>query len=566
MPRRSPAAAPAVPSLSPWLAVGLLGVAGLVACISPEAARKDADDEVFGLILERRAELFGQSGEFHVDPPADSLRQMVLRGEVQELQDLGFLDCLRIAAENNRSYQDSRERLYLTALDLTLERWRFGNRYTATGDATLTGDGGGADQAGAGGDLTLARVLGSGATIAADIGASLFRLVSTGDGWDALSSLGLSITQPLLRGAGREIVLEPLTQAERNLVYEVRGYERFRRTFAVDVADRFYRLLQTMDQVANQEANARSLEILRRRNEAHAEAGLLSDIQVDQARQDELSSRDSLVRLHQGLEAQLDNFKIFLGLPVEVELSLDTGEQERLALPEEVPLETLGEDRLADFALSHRLDYLTVADTVADAERQVRITADALRLGLDLELSTGATSEEGRPLAFRSRNLPWSLGLSYDLPVDRLPERNAFRASLVNLQAALRNMELFQDQIRANIRDLVRQVAANRETWNIQKRSVELAERRVESARLNLQAGRSSTRDVLEAERALLSAQNAATRALIDFSLASLRLYNEMELLEVDEEGVHVDEEGLAELLGRTDATTGRADDPEEQG
>src|SRR5207247_5624988 len=56
-----------------------------------------------------------------------------------------------------------------------------------------------------------------------------------------------TLTQPLLRGFGTEIVREPLTQAERNVTYQVRSFERFRRTFAVRVITAYYRVLQDHD-------------------------------------------------------------------------------------------------------------------------------------------------------------------------------------------------------------------------------------------------------------------------------------------------------------------------------
>ena len=157
-----------------------------------------------------------------------------------------------VAEQNSESVQRQKESLYTSALSLAEEEWRFGYRYNADGVAAVNGDAGGdlvAADAGFGASVT--RVLGSGATILASLGADLFRFVSTGDGWDAISNAGVSITQPLLRGSGRLITLEPLRQTERDLVYAVRSYERFRRTFAVDVAGRVYRVQQSLDQQKN---------------------------------------------------------------------------------------------------------------------------------------------------------------------------------------------------------------------------------------------------------------------------------------------------------------------------
>jgi hypothetical protein len=53
---------------------------------------------------------------------------------------------------------------------------------------------------------------------------------------------------------------------------------------------------------------------------------------------------------------------------------------------------------------------------------------------------------------------------------------------------------------------------------------VRLAERRVESAKLNLQAGKATIRDVLDAENALVEARNALTAALVNHAISKLEL------------------------------------------
>ena len=56
---------------------------------------------------------------------------------------------------------------------------------------------------------------------------------------DRSSTLGLvadaSISIPLLGGSGADINTESLTQAERNVIYALWEFERYKRTFAVSV-------------------------------------------------------------------------------------------------------------------------------------------------------------------------------------------------------------------------------------------------------------------------------------------------------------------------------------------
>ncbi len=514
------------------------------ACRSASEWREHADAEVYALVDARRAQLFTEPGGFRIDPPVASLRQAILAGDVVELE-VSLVGCLEIASENSRDYQTRKEQLYLSALDLTAERWRFHPRPFGSVEAAVNGIGSEAEEASVDGNLGLTHLLGSGATLVTSIGASLFRALSTGDGWDALSALSFAFTQPLLRGSGKLVAQESLTQAERNLAYAVRDFERFRRTFAFEVATRFYALLEAVDQLENQRRNLDNLIALRQRNEALAQAGRISDIQVDQALQDELRSQNQVLSQESDLAQRLDDFKLFLGLPIPVGLRPDRTSFQQLT-EEDPVLDQLTLDQAVGIALNERLDLLNTQGTVEDRRRRVAIAEDDLRAALDLAVGANVGSPEGRPASISTGDSIWFASLGLDLPLDRLNERNAYRQSLIDVARAERELDESADQIEANVRNALRTTSTTRESYQIQRGAVTLAERRVESAELSLLAGRASTRDLLDSQEDLLEAQNAQTSALIDFSLARLGLYLSMELLRVDEQGIEVDTHLLA--------------------
>ncbi|MCP5020678.1 MAG: TolC family protein [bacterium] len=525
-------------SLTP-LASALLLFAG--ACKSPVEHSKNADDETYALINERRAALFESEDPFQLASAEGGFRSRALSGELTQLGPLSILDCMVIAAESNTSYLSQKESLYFSALSLTQERWQYGVQAETSGGASISGVGTDSASASTSGDFTLSKILGSGANIVLGVGSSLFRFVSTGDGWDAVSDISLSISQPLMRAAGVKFTMESLTQSERSLVYQVRNYERFRRTFAVSVARQVYGVLQSIDRLENQELNLENLRSLRVRNERMAEAGQLSDIQADQARQQELASTNSLVVLRGDFERQIDDFKLFLGLPPDLEIELDHDELQRLT--DVAPLfDELTESSALELALARRLDVQTSSDRLEDSQRGLEIAAESLRPGLGLSISASSGSKDGQPLRHSFKDTSWSAGLDLDPAWNNLPERNAFRRAEISLSVAARDYDRFLDQINLDVREALRRTSNARERYTIQKGALELAQRRVRSADLSLQAGRSSTRDLLDAREALLAARNSATSSLIDFTLARLELQLTLELLRVDETGIHLQE------------------------
>jgi outer membrane protein TolC len=128
--------------------------------------------------------------------------------------------------------------------------------------------------------------------------------------------------------------------------------------------------------------------------------------------------------------------------------------------------------------------------------------------------------------------------LSLDLPIERTAERDAYRNSLISLERATRSVQRLEDQIKVAIRDELRTLLESRESLKIQAQSVVVAEKRVDSAQLFLEAGRAQIRDLLEAQDALLSARNDLTSAVVSYRTAELQFQRDLELLKITKEGL----------------------------
>ncbi len=444
---------------------------------------------------------------------------------------------LQIATLNSRDYQTQKEALYLTALALTLERYRFDSQWfwilSGRYDNTNLGD---TTQVSGESDLGFERLFKSGTQLSVSLATTLSQFLRGRPDRAASSLLRVNVTQPLLRGAG-VAVSEPLTQAERDVIYQVRDFIRFRRTFFVRVLSDYYRVLEQRQILENERINYENLSLTRDWAESLGQAGRMAEFQVDQIRQDELQAENGLVTARQTYQNLLDQFKITLGLPTETGLVLDERELTRLTEEGVIVIE-LALEAIEQIALAHRLDLMSRGDRRDDAERKVEVAANDLLPGLDLSAGLAMDTEgEAQPLNFQADRLDLSAGFELDLPLDRLSERNAFRRRLIELQRAMRNHTELRDQVVRDVRNAWRQYERARRSYQIQRESVKLAERRVESTMLLLEAGRADARDVLEAREALLRAQNALARALVDYRVASLELARDMGILQVGEQG-----------------------------
>jgi outer membrane protein TolC len=195
-------------------------------------------------------------------------------------------------------------------------------------------------------------------------------------------------------------------------------------------------------------------------------------------------------------------------------------------------------------ALKHRLDLRIAKGEVFDAQRKVTVAANALEAGLTLEgsarigQSRSLTAAEQDNVKFNPEHGLYTAGLLLDLPLERTAERNAYRNSYITLAQAVRSFQELEDTIKLQVRNDLRDLVESRESFRIQALAVQLAERRVKSTELFLQAGRAEIRDVLEAQESLVTARNQRTAALVNYRITELQLQRDMGILNAQPDGL----------------------------
>ncbi len=137
------------------------------------------------------------------------------------------------------------------------------------------------------------------------------------------SALAATLTQPLLRGAGFRATMETLTQAERDLLYSVRSFSQYRKTFAVDIATKYYNTLQARDAARNSFLAYTAFEIALKSVQTLNAEDRAKPSQVGLIQQASLRYRRHWISSIRSYEQQLDDLKIDLGIPIETPLLLE---------------------------------------------------------------------------------------------------------------------------------------------------------------------------------------------------------------------------------------------------
>jgi hypothetical protein len=300
------------------------------------------------------------------------------RGPMQELFDgpltgtQGFLMTLEQSVElggiNSRAYQSIREDLYLGALPVTAQRFTFAWQFAAIEQAVRQWAGptsleGHQNNWSLGSTVSASKLFSTGALLTTTFAnTTVFNFLKKGNGLSSLSTFNLDLVQPLLRGGGKAVTLEPLTQAERTLLYEIRAYWHFRQQFylnvvlgtgvptdlasaagtaggtgpisllaalgvaSTDVKGGFVGYLSTLFRELDMAADKKlvvDLEKTLRIYEGYQEGGIFSPLQVDQVRTQLLQARNTVLTDEQFVTNALDQFKLVLGVPVNMPLVLD---------------------------------------------------------------------------------------------------------------------------------------------------------------------------------------------------------------------------------------------------
>ncbi len=461
--------------------------------------------------------------------------------ELERVLTFSFRDVLAYALDHARELQTAKETLYLVALDLTLERHLWTPQFVSSISAefadfgqvqnfdramTTISEVAVSQRLRQGGQVT-ARVI---STLMRDLG----KRITSGEPGNVI----LEANIPLFRGAGK-VAYESRYAAERQLIYAVRTYERFRRSFLVDIASDYFNLQQQKTTIAN------TYKSYLGRNKDWIKADFINRMgrsrnvfEAPRAKSIFRQAEASLVSSKEQYATTLDRFKIRLGMSVNELLDVVDQDEDEASKELDALLPSITLNDAINIALRYRLDLLTSQDQIDDARRGVVIAKNQILpdIGLRGSVTLDSDTEQLNSMSFNTERATWRGFVEFQLD-DRYTESNAYRASLVSVKRSQRDYEEFQDLVRADVRRALRRIAQQENLRNIQALNVRENERRLEAARAQFDLGRSTNQDVVDAENELLIARNDLARAVAAYRVAILAFRLDTGTLRITDDG-----------------------------
>jgi len=346
----------------------------------------------------------------------------------------------------------------------------------------------------------------------------------------AQPQFSLSLSQPVLRGFGKEVTEKAITVA---------GYDRASallqwRSVAIDTAaaarDAYFALVKARENLETRRASLAVAKEIHAGNRARVKAGVLAEVEL-------LDSEFGVAQREEGLLTAEKNVRDSSdGLAVLIQHGIGS----ELVPLDPIPVDPVehSEASAIETALRDRPDLQRERVTLKSREFQTKVARNAALPDLSLIGSAGIEGlapEYGAAFDdLVSGESPfWSVGVSLSLPIRNRAAKADLAASRLRERQEETRIRSLEEKVRLEVRNAIRALDTSYRQIDVARKGVSLGEARLASFLKRGKVGLAVTRDILEAELDLTAAREALTAARVDYQGAVTRLWKATgELLE----------------------------------
>ncbi len=352
-------------------------------------------------------------------------------------------------------------------------------------------------------------------TIRSEIQAGPITTEISTDITDYNPQLRLQFVQPLFTINRRKTGYQ---KARLNLENTEQQYSRSQLDLIFNVSTNFYNLFRAQRQLEIDQERVRQSENAYRIARLKQQAGLLPEVEALRLEIDLANARNTASNSDATLKDLKDAYKILIGFPITSDIAVVTE-------LDYSPIEVSEQEALAE-ALKRRTELRSDEIAVELSEISVRETDSQSEIVGELSLRYGIfkVAEEFKD-AFQDFDNDRSVRLSLNVPLwdwgKNSAEVQAAEASLNTSRLAKTNRI---DEIKREIRKIVRNLQSARQRVEITRRSEELAQKSYRISLLKFESGDLNSQDLALEQNRLTQARLNSLDAMIDYkqSLADL--------------------------------------------
>ncbi|WP_433771023.1 TolC family protein [Pseudomonas putida] len=328
--------------------------------------------------------------------------------------------------------------------------------------------------------------------------------------------LNLSVIQPLLRGAGRDVTTAPLRLAQVSEQANRLNLKASVSQAIFDIITAYRELLRSQEQLAIAQEALKRTQSLLEVNKALISAGRMAEFEIIQAQAEiaaqELSVEDAHNQVHLNRLALLHLLALDLSTPVHAS-----------EIPEAFRV-TIDMQQALRLAQAQQPQYLSTLLGSQQADLNLLLAKDQKRW--DVSLVAGANQLYGRYDNAIGSARAWDsyAGVQLQIPIGDLSGRQAETHARINVETQEIYLADARQELERSVNNAVRELDTRWRQYEIAQRATELSRRKLDIEREKLNAGRSSNFQIISFEGDMRGAENARLSALIAYLNAQTHL------------------------------------------
>ncbi|GFE60866.1 TolC family protein [Geobacter sp. AOG2] len=393
-------------------------------------------------------------------------------------------------------------------------------------------------------DASLAQLFWTGATATAGFNNNYNSTNSIGtlsNYWE--STLGLTVTQPLLKNFGRENTDININVSRLSKFASLEHFNTVLLNTVTQVRTEYFKLYSLREQL---QVASTSLELARKilsDTKAQVAAGVLPAMEITNAEFGVYSREKDLIDAERAVSDEVDVLRLLLQIKGKGDIvTVDQPRHDAYAVNENTSLKR-AMDRPDIKELRRNLDI---------AELQTRIYNNKVQPDLSFAASAslvGLNHTYPRNLETLSSadNPAWSLGLTFTYPLGNNAAENDYRKSRLKTEQTAVQIRSLEENAANDVKSAIRGITSTYKQIAVAERGRAYAEERLKAYLRRKDVGLATNKDVLDVENDLVAAKNNQIAAVVNYDNAITHLWQVTgELLE--RQGIRVVEDDADKL------------------